>query len=187
MFARGAKRGGNNDDACDDFDSDGQGDAERHAIVAKCGVGDGVLIEAVDRRRHPDLECHLLGSWQKESDGSAGANAAEHLGNDIQNAIKHMDLAGEHGGDGYGRIELRSGDGSKDYGGRGIHDARQQGDERHIDAVHCGAKRADRVNREADDEASHKFRSDTKCQRLALLFLSYGRCFNSSHSLSSVI
>ena len=59
--------------------------------------------------------------------------------------------------------------------------------DRKVAAVHCGAKRADRVNREADDEASHKFRSDTKCQRLALLFLSYGRCFNSSHSLSSVI
>lgn len=77
--------------------------------------------------------------------------------------------------------------GTEDYGDGGVYDARQQGDERHVNAIHRGTKRADRINREANDEASHKFRSDTKCQRLALFFLGYGRCFNSSHSLSSVI
>ena len=187
MSVRGAQCGGNDNDTCDDFNGDGQSDAEGYSIIAEGGVGDGILIETVDRWCHPDLECHLLGSRQKEPDSGTRADTAEHLGNDVQNAIKHVGFASEHGGDGYGRIELCSGNGTEDYGDGGVYDARQQGDERHVNAIHRGTKRADRINREANDEASHKFRSDTKCQRLALFFLGYGRCFNSSHSLSSVI
>ena len=43
------------------------------------------------------------------------------------------------------------------------------------------------IQGEADDEASHQLRAYAKGQWLALFFLCYGRCFNSSHSLSSVI
>lgn len=66
------------------------------------------------------------------------ADTAEHLGNDVQNAIKHVGFASEHGGDGYGRIELCSGNGTEDYGDGGVYDARQQGDERHVNAIHRG-------------------------------------------------
>ena len=154
VSVRGAQCGGNDNDTCDDFNGDGQSDAEGHSIIAEGGVGDGILIETVDRWCHPDLECHLLGSRQKEPDGGTRADTAEHLGNDVQNAIKHVGFASEHGGDGYGRIELCSGNGTEDYGDGGVYDARQQGDERHVNAIHRGTKRADRINREANDEAS---------------------------------
>ena len=39
--------GGDDDDARDEFNGDGQSDAEGHAIVAERGIGDGILVKTV--------------------------------------------------------------------------------------------------------------------------------------------
>ncbi len=182
-----AKGACDDDDAGDQFDDDGRGNAQRHAIIAESGVGDGVLIEAIDRLGQPDLQRHLFGSRQQETDDGAGRDAAKHLGDDVQHAIDDSGLAGEHRGDGNRRVEMRAGDPAENHGRGRIDGAGQQRDERHVDAVYGSAQRADRINGEADDEASDKFRADTKRQWFAVFFLECERLLSSSHSLSSVL
>ena len=186
-FTGGVERGGDDDDARDEFNGDGQSDAEGHAIVAERGIGDGILVKTVNDRRQPDFQRYLLGCRQQEADGGACADTTQHLNDNIEHSVKHMGFAGQHRRNGDRRIELGAGNRAEYQGGGGVHQTCQQGDERHIHAVDRGTKRANRVDGEADDEASHQLRAYAKGQWLALFFLCYGRCFNSSHSLSSVI
>ena len=191
MAAGGTDGRGDDDDSRDEFHDYRQRDAEGDAVASEGGVGDGVAVETIDGRSHPDLVRHLLGSGQQETDGGARSDAADHLGDDVENAVKHRCFAGEHRRDGDGGIELRSGDLAKDDGGGRVHNAGQQCDERHVDAVNGGTQRAYRVDCKADDEASDELGAHADGQWLVLFFLGcglgHGRCFNSSHSLSSVV
>ena len=65
-FTGGVERGGDDDDARDEFNGDGQSDAEGHAIVAERGIGDGILVKTVNDRRQPDFQRYLLGCRRRK-------------------------------------------------------------------------------------------------------------------------
>ena len=109
MLTHATHGGGDNDQAGDQLDDNGQGDAETQTETGQGGVGYGGFVETVDGQRQPAFKRNLFGSRQQKTEGRAGTDTAQQLGNDIEDAVKRVRFASQHRGNGNGGIELSTG------------------------------------------------------------------------------